>query len=136
MKTNFEIEDNNSVNWNGQHIDLHNNFDYAGLVETEKDISIVFGRTNGNWIKKNEFRTVNFEFKNVSYKSIEDGDPLASDEDKIQLAEISFFPNNAREINNSIIPQKKPNPNDDLILFFEDGKVIRIGSEEIKLIAE
>ncbi|XLS30539.1 hypothetical protein ACJD0Z_06865 [Flavobacteriaceae bacterium M23B6Z8] len=136
MKTNFEIEDNYAVQLNGMHIDLHNNFDFVGLTKNGKDITVDFKQTKGDWVKNDEFKKLNFEFKNVSYEYLENGDPKALKEDSERLGEITFFPANSREINDGIITQTHPNETDDLIMFFEDGKVIRLGCEEIKLMAE
>lgn len=136
MKTNFEIEENYAVQLNGTHIDLHNNFDFIGLTKNGKNISLKFKLTNGDWVKDDEFEKLNFEFKNVSYEYYEDGDPKALKEDTERLGEITFFPSDSREINDGYIPQTLPKMNDDLMMLFEDGKVIRIGCEEIKLTAE
>ena len=136
MKTNFEIEDNYAVQLNGKHIDLHNNFDFIGLSKNGDTISVDFKRTQGDWVKNDEFKSLKFEFKNVSYEYYEDGDQQALKEDKETLGEITFFPSESREINDGIIPQTHPNETDDLIMFFEDGKVIRLGCEEIKLMSE
>lgn len=136
MKTNFEIEENYAVQLNGTHIDLHNNFDFIGLSKNGKSISVDFKRTNGDWVKSDEFNSLSFEFKNVSYEFYEDGDPEALKADKERLAEITFFPSESREINDGIIPQVHPKEKDDLIMFFEDGRAIRIGCEEINLTTE
>jgi len=136
METNFEIEDNYAVQLNGIHIDLHNNFDFIGLKKNGRDISVDFIQTKGDWVKNDEFKNLIFEFKNVSYEYYEDGDPEALKEDTERLGEITFFPANSREMNDGIIPQSKPKNNDDLMLFFEDGKVIRIGCDMIKLTVE
>src|SRR5690606_5223037 len=136
MKTNFEIEENYAVQLNGTHIDLHNNFDFIGLTKNGKNISLKFKLTNGDWVKDDEFEKLNFEFKNVSYEYYEDGDPKALKEDTERLGEITFCPSDSREINDGYIPQTQPKMNDDLMMLFEDGKVIRIGCEEIKLTAE
>ena len=136
METNFEIEENYAVQLNGMHIDLHNNFDFIELVKNGKNITIVFKQTLGDWVKNDEFKNLNFEFKNVSYEYFEDGDPKATKEDTQQLGEITFFPAKSREINDGFIPQVKPKMNDDLIMFFEDGKVFRIGCEKIELTVE
>ena len=136
MKTNFEIEENYAVQLNGTHIDLHNNFDFIGLSKNGKNISVDFKRTNGDWVKSDEFTSLSFEFKNVSYEFYEDGDPEALKADKERLGEITFFPAESREFNDGIIPQVHPNETDDLIIFFEDGRVIRIGCEEIILTTE
>ena len=133
MKTNFEIEENYAVQLNGTHIDLHNNFDFVGLSKNGNNISVDFKRTTGDWVKNDEFKSLIFEFKNVSYEYYENGDSEALKEDTERLGEITFFPAESRGINDGIIPQAHPNETDDLILFFEDGKVVRIGCEEIKL---
>lgn len=136
MKTNFEIEENYAVKLNGTHIDLHNNFDFVGLSKNGKNITIDFKTTNGEWIKSDEFKSLNFEFKNVSYEFYEDGDTEALKADTECLGEITFSPAESREINDEIVPQVHPRETDDLIMFFENGKVIRIGCEEIKLTTE
>lgn len=136
MKTNFEIENNYAVQLNGTQIDLHNNFDYIGFSKNGNNISVDFKRAKGDWIKIEEFKKLNFEFINVSYENHEDGDQESSKEDTESLRSITFFPANSRKINDGIISQAKPKDNDDLIMFFEDGKVIRIGCEEINLTAE
>ncbi len=136
MRTNFEIENNYAVQLNRTHIDLHNNFDFIELSKNGNNISIAFRQTKGKWIKHNEFKKLNFEFKNISYEYYENGDTKALKADTACLGEITFFPADLREINNSIIPKCKPDKDDDLIMFFEDGRIIRIGCEEIKLTAE
>lgn len=136
METNFEIEENYGVQLNGTHIDLHNNFDFNQLKKNGKDILVDFKRTKGDWVKNDEFKKLNFEFKNISYEYYEDGDLKALKEDTKRLGEITFFPSESREINDGFISQAKPKKNDDLMMFFEDGKVIRIGCDEIELTVE
>lgn len=51
------------------------------------------------------------------------------------LGEIAFFPSTAREINDSIVPQSKPNHGDDILYLFENGQRIRIHCKEIELVA-
>jgi hypothetical protein len=133
METNFEIVENYAVWLGGIHIDLHNNFDYVGLSKNEGNISIEFIQTTGDWVTKEEMKSLIFHFVNVSYEYYEDGAPEALKEDTERLGEITFFPNYSREINDGYIHQNKPKETDDLMLFFEDGKVIRIGCEKIKL---
>jgi hypothetical protein len=134
MKTNFTIEDNYAVNKDGNHVDLHNNFDYSGFVDNESDFKIEFVKTSGDWVKENEFSSLIFNFKDVSYRFFEDGDSEANQEDKVRLGEISFFPQVLRDVNDSIVPQAEPKENDDLIFIFEDGKVIRLSCDFVELI--
>jgi hypothetical protein len=46
MKTNFEIEDNISVKYDGIHIDLHNNFELKSKKTDGKKILIEFQKLN------------------------------------------------------------------------------------------
>ncbi len=133
MITNFDIEDNIAVHLNGEYFDLHNNFDFIGLTKERDSISADFEQTSGDWVKTDEFRKLTFEFKNVSYEYYENGDIEALKTDAKNLAEITFFPAYLREINDGMLLQSKPKKDDDLILFFEDGRVIRIGCDSILL---
>lgn len=133
MKTNYEIEENYAVQINGTYIDLHNNFDFIGLSKNGKNITVDFKRTNGDWVKHDEFKNLIFEFKNVTYEYFDYGDQEALKGDSERLGEITFFSAESKEINDAVILQNHPNERDDLMMFFEDGKVIRIGCEEIEL---
>jgi len=136
MKTNFEIDEHYAIRINEVHIDIHNNFNYIGLINNKNNIIISFKKSKGDWVKKDEFEGLTFEFINVSYEYYEEGDSEASKEDMETLDEITFFPATSRKINDSIINQTTPKENDDLILFFEDGKIIRIGCKKINLTVE
>ena len=96
MKANFTIEDNYAVVKEGNHIDLHNNFDYCGFFEIENKFEIEFVKTRGDWVMENEFCRLLFYFKNTSFKYFEDGDSEANQENKLRLGEISFSPKNMR----------------------------------------
>ncbi|QNR23311.1 hypothetical protein [Croceimicrobium hydrocarbonivorans] len=136
MKTNFEIEDNYAVLLAGTHLDLHNNFDFQGLIKKGDDILIRFQKTKGDWLNAKVPDVLYFHCMNVSYQYYIEGDEQALKEDAIGLSDITFFPSESRMINDSLRLQSNPEDKDDLILFFQDGKVIRIGCTEIKLITE
>ena len=136
MTTNFEIENHIAVLTDGNYFDLHNNFDFIGLTKKGESILADFKRTSGDWVKTEEFKKLTFKFINVTYEYYENGDPTALKTDAKTLAEISFFPSNLRQINDSILLQSKPKKDDDLILFFEDRRVIRIGYDSIVLTLE
>ncbi len=134
MKTNFTIEDNYAVIKDGNHFDLHNNFDYSGFVDNESVFKIEFVKTSGDWVQEKDFNRLIFYFKDVSYRFFEDGDSKANREDKVRLGDISFYPQDMRDVNDSIVPQAEPTENDDLIFIFEDGKVIRLSCDFVELI--
>lgn len=135
METNFEIEENYAVRLNGIHIDLHNNFKFDKISETENSISIEFVKLDEDWIYENEFKKLSFLHNNVTFKYSETGDNSKFPEDENTLSEITFFPKTIREINDGFMQHKKPNKNDDIIYHFENGKLFRINCERIELTA-
>jgi hypothetical protein len=135
MKVNFEIIDNIALNFEGRHIDLHNNFDFVSFEYNiaEKEINLNWRKSIGNWIDKNEISNLTLKHKSVSFLKVIAQDEDSTYENDSCLGEITFFPSTAREINDSQIPQSKPKEGDDLLYFFENGQVIRIHSKEVKL---
>ena len=69
----------------------------------------------------------------MAFLRVIDQDEKSTYEDDSCLGEISFFPSTGREINDSIVPQTKPNDGDDILYFFENGQLIRIHCEQIEL---
>jgi len=136
METNFEIEENYAVLFNGIHIDLHNNFEFEKISEFENNVRIEFVKSTGNWVHENEFEKLTFLHQNVTFKNSYDGDNSEFPEDENTLSGITFFPKSTREINDGFMRHKKPNENDDIIYLFENGKMFRLNCERIELIAE
>ncbi len=135
MKVDFEIIDNSALNHKGRHIDLHNNFDFAGFDYNvqNREFNLHWIKNNGEWVHKNELNELAIIHKEVTYLKITDQDDKSNFEDDVCLGEISFFPSTAREINDSIIPQLQPNGGDDILYFFENGQRIRIHCKKIEL---
>ena len=136
MKVNFEIEENYAVRLNGIHIDLHNNFEFKKISESNNVVQIEFIKSTGDWVHKNEFEKLIFIHQNVTFKNSLKGDNSKFPEDENTLSGISFFPKSMREINDRCIEKNKPNENDDIIYLFENGKMFRLNCEQIELIAE
>lgn len=136
MKTNFEIEDNYAIRVNGRLIDLHNNFDFIKMADNpdNNEIHLTFIKSNGSWVQKNEFSQVTFLLSNLTYKYFGNGDSDNYSEDSKCLSDISFFPSDLREINDSITYQSEPNEYDDLIFLFQDGKVVRVNCEKAEVL--
>jgi hypothetical protein len=135
MKVNFDIQDNHAIEIAGRHIDLHNNFDFIGFDYNvaDREIKLHWKKSSGDWVDKNEFSSLVLTHKDVIFLRVIDQDENSTYEDDSCLGEITFFPSTAREINDSIIPQKKPNDGDDILYFFENGQLIRIHCKEIEL---
>ena len=135
MKVNFDITDNHALNFEGRHIDLHNNFDFVGFDYNvvASEIKLNWKKSSGDWVDKNELSSLVLAHKAVKFLKVIDQDENSNYDDDSCLGEITFFPSTAREINDSIVPQSKPNDGDDIIYFFENGQRIRIHCEQIEL---
>ena len=135
MKVNFDITDNHALNFEGRHIDLHNNFDFVGFDYNvvAREIKLNWKKSSGDWVDKNELSSLVLAHKAVTFLKVIDQDENSNYDDDSCLGEITFFPSTAREINDSIVPQSKPNDGDDIIYFFENGQRIRIHCEQIEL---
>ena len=136
MKTNFEIEENYAVKLNGIHIDLHNNFLFNAMSESDNDVRIEFIKSIEDWVRENEFEKLTFIHQNVTFRNSADGDNSEFPEDENILNGISFFPNSIREINDGFMDQSKPNENDDILYLFENGKMFRFNCDRTELSAE
>lgn len=131
MIVNFEIEDNYAINYQGRHIDLHNNFELVSIRNLNNQINIEFIQSKGDWIDEKELKGLLFEFKEISFKHEQDGEIGSAN--RKTLGELTYFPSDMRDVNDSIVPQKSPTDNDDIIFFFENGYLIRINCEEIEV---
>ena len=135
MKVNFGLVDNYALNFEGQHIDLHNNFDFAGFDYNValRELKLTWIKANGDWIDKNELSQIVLTHIGVDYvEIIGQNESFALNDDKC-LGEISFFPSNERDINDNIISKEKPNEFDDIIYSFENGQIIRVHCDNIYL---
>lgn len=135
MKVNFDITDNHALSISGRHIDLHNNFDFVGFDYNvaDREIKLHWKKSSGDWVDKNEFSSLVLTHSSVTFLKVIDQDEKSSDDDNSCLGEITFFSSTEREINDSIVPQSKPNEGDDILYFFENGQLIRIHCEKIEL---
>ncbi len=136
MKTNFEIEENYAVQLNGIHIDLHNNFEFKTISESENIMQIEFIKSKGDWIQANEFERLKFIHHNVNFIESFDGDNSEFPEDENTLSVIAFSPKTIRDTKDGFMLNSKPNENDDIIYIFQNDKIFRINCEWIELIAE
>ena len=131
MKTNFEIDENSGVKYDGIHIDLHNNFELKLKKKKGKNLIVEFLKLNNDWVHKNEFAKLTFVHKNVTYEFFENGNNDEYPEDENTLSVIGYFPKSMRNINDGFMQRNKPELDDDIIYFFQNDKTIRIGCDEI-----
>lgn len=135
MKVNFDIIENYALGHEGQHIDLHNNFDFVNFDYNivDREITLTWKKSRIEEGNKNEPEDLVLLHKEVDYLAIADQNQKDSFNDNTCLGEVTFSPLADRWINKDIYPQSKPNNGDDILYLFEDGKVIRICCGQIEL---
>ncbi|MGI4752036.1 MAG: hypothetical protein ACRYFB_15490 [Janthinobacterium lividum] len=136
MKINFEITDNYGLNYEGRQIDLHNNFDFVGFDYNvaNREIKLNWIKSIEEWIDKDELSSLVLIHKAVTFLKVIEQDEKSTYNDDSCLGEITFFPSTAREFDDSLIAQSKPNVGDDIKYFFENGQRIIIHCEQIELV--
>ncbi len=135
MKVNFDITDNQALSIAGRHIDLHNNFDFVGFDYNvaDREVKLRWNKSSGEWVDKKEFSSLVLTHSLVTFFKVIDLEKKSTFADDSCIGELTFFPSYERELNDSIMPQSKPNEDDDIIYFFENGQRIRIHCEKIEL---
>ncbi|WP_222164920.1 hypothetical protein [Edaphocola aurantiacus] len=135
MKVNFDIINNYTLSIEGKHLDLQNNFNFVGFEYNIRDrvVKLLWEKTIADWVNPNEYSDIVLIHKGVNFLRVIEQDDQSNYEDDSCLGEISFFPSALRAVNDSIIPQSKPNDGDDILYFFENGQLIRIHCTQIVL---
>src|SRR5574337_1015696 len=132
MRANFRITDNYAVNYEGKHIDLHNNFDFTGFEYSIATMTLVLSwvKSSGDWVAQNELRHLRFVHRNVSYLTILPRDPETPLSEDFCLSDVTFFPSSMRDDNESILSQDLPIEEDDVLYIFQSGQTSRVHCEE------
>lgn len=134
MKVNFKIEDNIALAFAGRLIDLHNVFDFTGFDYrvAEKELTLTWQKFE-EYGASVEFSHVRLKHKAVSFFKVTEQDENTFPGDDQSLAEISYVPSTARNINDVFFVRAVPEESDDIIYTYNNGQVVRVHCEEIEL---
>lgn len=135
MLTNFSIIDNYAIKIDDQFYDLHNNYDFVRMEQLTDahEIVILFRKSDGEWAAGEKVEEIRLIHRGVSYLNVQEKDADAAPEDETCLSDITFFPREDRDTNDSLLIQTTPNATDDILYFFQSGQRIRIGCESIEV---
>ncbi len=135
MLTNFTIEANCALNYEGRYVDLHNNFDFVSFDYNvaEKQIRLRWKKSSGPWVNKDDISSVVLIHKDVDYLLVVEQAENSPYEEDSGIGEISFVPSTLRTLNDLIVPQSNPKEEDDILYLFENGQRIRVHCKQIEL---
>ena len=135
MKANFETIDNYALNFGNQHIDIHNNFQLVEFIYSfeENFLSLRFKKIKGDWVKESEPDSFSLNHYDLKYLNMDEPNNELIKSDRTCVGEITFYPSDRRQENDSMMNKKKPDSDDDIIYFLESEQCIRIHCLEIRL---
>jgi hypothetical protein len=136
MKTNFAIEKNYALVYNGRLLDLHNNFDITSIVYdlARKEFKILWCKTNGDWVSTDEADKLELIHRSVSHLYISDKDERGHMEDDSSLDDVTFYQSSHRNELHNIIDRPTPSVGDDILYTLQSGRKIQLCCEEIELL--
>jgi hypothetical protein len=131
MEVNFKIVDNIAISFNGNYLDLQNNFKLIDAIikNNGKFMQLIFTKLDGDWVKKDEFSKIVMTFDEIDYLYDEPADPEAKEEDKNYIDDITFYPSIVRDVNDGIMTEPDYDQQNDIIFWFEDARLLRIHSK-------
>lgn len=133
-KENFIVEANYALNFKGQHIDLHNNFDFVGFKYSSEtnSLSLLWLKAEGEWIRSDEFNKVEMAFKNVKFLKVSGDELKKGDVDSSKtLALLGYLhPDDVERMDGSL-DEGAANSDYHMIFLFENDLAIKVYSSRV-----
>jgi hypothetical protein len=138
MITNFTITQNYALDLKGKHLDLHNDFDFAGFSfdNTNRHLTLKWIKGQGDWVPTDNPSVLKLAIEEVSYLKIlprNESDPFTED---TCVMDISYYPSSDRQEDELLMDKDIPDTSDDLIVRFQGGQVIRVKGNSIHCLIE
>ncbi|MCJ8313214.1 MAG: hypothetical protein MJK11_09625 [Pseudomonadales bacterium] len=131
---NFELADDFiAIDYNGEYLDLHNNYDFYGFeyITSKRKLIFTWNRSNKEWVSKTSPNQIVLEFNGVSlFKCKErDGETPFSEDDC--LSSIGFIGNDLIDEIEGFSQSKPTIGCEHLNLSFESGFAVKIEALDV-----
>jgi hypothetical protein len=133
---NFQLcGDGISLEWKGQNLDLHNNFDFESIhyALPIRQLEVRWLRSKGQWAKGVTIAGLKLVFKDVKFFKVKERAPEYQLTDDECLAHLSFHSPELRNEFDSI--SLEASATDDLTFFFESEWGFKVNAKSVELIA-
>jgi len=133
---NFSVSDDNiALEVDDMYLDLHNNFDFKAIEYNvdKRVIRLLWAKTPGEWVPEKSPRTITLEFLGVKRFKMNARDPNIPFTEDDCLSTIGFLPPDMWDYMDSYSPHK-PSAEDDLLMDFMSGAVLKIKAESSKCV--
>jgi hypothetical protein len=140
MLTNFNINSDFSVSYEGHYFDLHNNFDFVGYDYeiAARRLTLTWVKSPDEWAKSEKFSKIEFVHFGVYFfkSSLNEGVTEGSSDDQC-LEGMSFIPGIDKDSDDIFfIDQPQPIDGDVIMYAFVTDRFMRVGCDEIELVAK
>lgn len=134
MTTNFNITQNYAFDLNGRHLDLHNDFDFAGFSfdNSNRQLTLNWVKGEGDWVPTDNPNILVLTIADVTYLKILPRDEFYPFTEDTCMMDITYYPSSERGEDDSIMDKNTPDASDDLIVKFQGGQIIRVKGSNIK----
>jgi hypothetical protein len=136
MTSNFRLYLNYAIHIGEKHLDLHNNYDFAGFEYHAANRSLVlfWNSSIEEWVPKDNPPQLVLTISEVEYLLILPRDPGYPFTEDSCLMDFTYFPSSDREENECVGSQELPNEDDDIIFKFQSQMVIRVKGERVDVV--
>ncbi len=130
-KVNFLVDSNYALDVDGQHIDLHNNFDFESVEYSIRHnrVSLTWIKGTGNWVKTDAPENIKIVFDNVLLLKVQTDDYDKID-DKVTLSFIGYLHPEDVDLMDGCLDEGEATSAYHMIIAFEGGLAIKIFSEK------
>ncbi|MBU3057894.1 hypothetical protein [Pseudomonas indica] len=127
---NFKIIDSIAIEYGGYYLDLHNNFNFVGLVYDvpRQRIELEWNKNLGEWSRNERYEKIKLTFDAVSVFCVRARDqakPFSEDE---CLSYIGYLHPDDMDVMDGFLPVGQSSDDYHVILGFEGGLVIKLYS--------
>ncbi|MEP4149962.1 MAG: hypothetical protein ABJL73_01580 [Lentilitoribacter sp.] len=131
-KINFSVDSNYALNIGGQHIDLHNNFDFRNLeyLSEENALSVSWVKTKGDWVQSNEAENLQIVFEDVLFLKIQ-GNVSNTLADRKNLSFIGYLHPEDEDLMDGCLDESEANSTYHMIFAFENSLIVKIFSSKV-----
>jgi hypothetical protein len=123
-----------ALEWQGQHLDLHNNFDFQSLHYNirSQQVELTWRRSAEQWARAVQLPGLQLVFRQVSFLTVKERDPVYPFTDDNCLAHLSFHRPEERDEFDSI--SLTTLLGDDLTFYFQSEWGLKVNAETAELL--
>lgn len=134
---NFKVVDSTGIEFLGQFLDLHSNYDFTSVSYDvcNKSVEMCWKKCSGSWAENEKYQKLKLKFSSVSVFSVRprDGEKPFSEDDC--LSYLGFLHPDDLDLMDGFLPPDKSEDGFHLVFGFESELVIKLYADSVELIS-